>query len=88
MAQFTLGSLVATPGALRAMNGSSLWPYIKRHASGDWGDVCPEDKKENEFSVEHGFRIMSVYTIPGGGNIWIITEADRSSTTVLTPHEY
>lgn len=70
------------------MNGASLWPYIKRHASGDWGDVCPEDKKENEFSVEHGFRIMSVYTIPDGGKIWIITEADRSSTTVLTPEEY
>jgi hypothetical protein len=88
MARFTLGSLVATPGALRAMNGSSLWPYIKRHASGDWGDVSSEDKKENEFSVKNGFRIMSVYAIPGGGKIWIITEADRSSTTVLTPHEY
>ena len=88
MSRFTLGSIVATPGALRAMNGSSMWPYIKRHASGDWGDVCAADKKENELSIKEGFRIMSVHSVPGGGKIWIITEADRSYTTVLTPEDY
>jgi len=90
MIRFPLGQLVATRGALAAMNEGvgSFWPYITRHSKGDWGDVCQEDKAENELSLKHGFRLLSAYTLPGGRRIWIITEADRSATTILTPEEY
>jgi len=90
MIRFPLGQLVATRGALAAMNegAGSFWPYITRHSEGDWGDVCQEDKAENELSLKHGFRLLSAYTLPGGQKIWIITEADRSSTTILCPEEY
>lgn len=89
-AKFPLGQLVATPGALDTLNEAQLgfWPYIKRHASGDWGDVSPEDAVENELSLEQGFRLLSAYTLPAGDRIWIITEADRSATTILLPEEY
>jgi hypothetical protein len=86
--KFSLGQLVATPGALDVLAEESFWPYIRRHASGDWGDVCDEDKAENELSLKHGFRLLSAYTLPSGDRIWIITEADRSSTTILLPEEY
>jgi hypothetical protein len=86
--RFKLGHLVATPAALEAFNDESFWPYIKRHANGDWGDVCAEDKKENELSLREGFRLLSAYHLPDGCKIWIITEADRSATTILLPEEY
>lgn len=86
--RFKLGQLLATPGALEAFSGSSFWPYIKRHCQGDWGEICEEDKAENELSLKHGFRLLSAYTIPNGCKIWIITEADRSATTILLPEEY
>jgi hypothetical protein len=90
MSRFPLGQLVATRGALAAMNegAGSFWPYITRHSKGDWGDVCLEDLAENELSLKHGFRLLSAYTLTDGGKIWIITEAARSSTTILTPEEY
>lgn len=86
---FPLGHLVATPGALdlldrMAMNASDL---LQRHQRGDWGDVPPEDAAENELSIVNGNRILSSYTV-GDERIWIITEADRSSTTLLLPEEY
>ena len=56
--------------------------------SGDWGDVCEEDRKENEFSLENHLRLFSVYHLGDGTKIWIITEADRSVTTILLPSEY
>jgi hypothetical protein len=62
--------------------------FLDRHVNGDWGDVPEEDRQENEFSVEHGFRILSAYTTSAGEKIWIITEADRSATTILLPEEY
>jgi hypothetical protein len=62
--------------------------FLDRHVNGDWGDVPEEDKQENAFSVEHGFRILSAYTTSAGETIWIITEADRSYTTILLPSEY
>jgi hypothetical protein len=72
-----------------------LWPpdaraeRLARHHSGDWGGVSPEDAKENDFSVKHGFRIVSSYTAGRTGErVWIITEADRSVYTVLLPKEY
>jgi hypothetical protein len=61
---------------------------LERHASGDWGDVPPEDARENEFALERGFRVMSSYPLYGGVRVWVITEADRSSTCLLLPSEY
>lgn len=88
--KFSLGQLVATPGALEALKDADVgfWPYIRRHLEGDWGDVSPEDADENELSLEQGFRLLSAYNLPGGCKIWIITEADRSATTILLPEEY
>jgi hypothetical protein len=89
-ANFELGQLVATPGALSALEeaGQDAIEFVSRHASGDWGDLSEEDRKENEFSLLHGFRLLSSYRLRGGVKLWIITEADRSSTTILLPNEY
>ena len=85
---FQTGQIVATPGALSlAERGVDLLEYLQRHLSGDWGDLCDEDKGENEFSLKHGFRLLSAYNTPFG-KLWIITEADRSVTTFLLPEEY
>ena len=88
--RFTLGQVMATPGALSALEKAEQLPaeFLDRHVNGDWGRVPDEDKQENEFSVEHGFRIVSAYTTSTGEKIWIITEADRSYTTILLPSEY
>jgi hypothetical protein len=85
-----LGSLVATPGALEAFTeaGETPLPYIARHASGDWGELDAQDMKENQFSLENGFRLLSAYHLSDGTKFWIITEADRSSTCILLPSEY
>ena len=87
---FSLGQVVATPGAIEAMEeaGQSSAELLQRHITGDWGDVPPEDAKENDFSVKKGFRILSAYKLKTGVKIWIITEADRSATTFLLPSEY
>lgn len=85
---FKLGRLVATPGVLEKIPNSDMLNGIIRHASGDWGNVCEEDARENEFSLKQGFRLMSVYKSKSGEVFWIITEADRSVTTVLLPREY
>lgn len=87
---FPLGQIVATPGALEvldqyAINAADL---IKRHQSGDWGNVPPGDAEENIRSIENGWRILSSYVISDDQNLWIITEADRSVTTLLLPEEY
>jgi hypothetical protein len=88
--RFELGQMVATPGALAALEESGEQPseFLARHAAGDWGALTDEDRKENEFSLAHGFRLLSSYRLRSGAKIWIITEADRSSTTVLLPGEY
>ena len=62
--------------------------FLNRHMNGDWGDLPDEDRVENEFSLEHGFRILSSYTTAAGEKLWVITEADRSATTLLLPEEY
>ena len=87
---FPLGRIVATPGALQALEAAGQQPakFLDRHASGDWGELDDEDKRENEFSVHNGLRILSAYTTSGGDKLWIITEADRSATTILLPEEY
>jgi hypothetical protein len=85
--RFKPGQVVATPGALAALeaSGESLLTYLQRHLSGDWGEVDEHDARENELSLKHDLRIMSVYTLRTGTRIWIITEADRSSTCICCP---
>lgn len=89
-AKFSLGRVVATPGALTALQESSeeFSSYLRRHNGGDWGELDEHDRKENEFSLEHGFRILSAYKLRNDVTVWIITEADRSSTTILLNEEY
>ena len=84
-----LGRLVATPAALALLTNAGVNPaaLLDRHQTGDWGDVPPEDVRENELSVREGFRIVSSYEV-SGKRIWIITEWDRSSTCILLPEEY
>lgn len=90
MARFKLGHVVATPAALEALQVAGVVPFalLLRHASGDWGDLDDDDKRENELSLTHELRILSAYALPTGQRVWIITEADRSSTTILLPEDY
>lgn len=85
-----LGRLMSTPGALAALEeaGQTALEFLLRHEAGDWGDVCPEDWQENELSMREGFRLLSSYHLNTGIRIWVITEADRSATTILLPEEY
>jgi hypothetical protein len=85
-----LGHIVATPGAIRTCTAAGITPLalVRRHAAGDWGELCPEDRRENELALHAGFRVFSAYTLPTGQRVWVITEADRSSTCVLLPTEY
>ena len=88
--RFALGCVVATPGAVQAFSKTGEEPslFINRHAAGDWGDLDREDQAENELSVRQGFRILSSYRLSDGTKIYVITEADRSSTCILLPEEY
>lgn len=86
--KFPLGRLVATPDALEQLTQHDILTALGRHASGDWGDCSEEDRQENDFSLAKGFRILSVYHSQRGKKFWIITEADRSATTVLLPENY
>jgi len=88
---FSLGQLVATPGALAALAKAGQTPleFLARHVRGDWGALTEEDRKENQLSLERGFRLLSSYrTNTGDTKLWVITEADRSATTILLPEEY
>jgi hypothetical protein len=87
---FPLGQLVATPGALQALEeaGECLEAFVVRHACGDWGNLCDADRQENAQALREGGRLMSTYTLKNGETLWIITEADRSVTTLLLPLEY
>jgi hypothetical protein len=88
--RFNLGGLYATPGALEALESRDLRPdhFLARHALGDWGDLCEEDKHSNDQAVDTGRRIFSAYQLDEHQKLWIITEADRSATTLLLPEEY
>jgi hypothetical protein len=88
--KFGLGRLVATPGALAAMDavGEAPLPFVSRHLRGDWGDVDPDDKRANDRATRVGERLLSAYRLSDGTRIWIITEADRSSTCILLPEDY
>ena len=88
-ALFALGRLVATPGAIdliRSAEEELLPTLLERHRSGDWGDVLEEDARENEVSVKYGYRIVSSYRV-AGEKLWVITESDRSATTLLLPSD-
>jgi hypothetical protein len=87
---FALGQIVATPGALAALQEAGQDPseLLSRHVVGDWGDLSEEDRNENQFSLEKGLRLLSSYHTATGSKVWIITEADRSVTTLLLPEEY
>ena len=86
--RFQMGELFVTTTALKILDGAEMSAALARHVSGDWGDVCEEDAEENELSVKEGYRIFSVYHAQGGTKFWIITEADRSVTTILLPSDY
>jgi hypothetical protein len=88
--KFKLGKLVSTPGALAALTEAGQYPmhFVSRHLQGDWGDCCMEDRQANEDALRNGDRLFSVYRTAKGIKIWVITEADRSSTCVLLPEEY
>jgi hypothetical protein len=86
--KFPLGQLVATPNALSHLTQEDIATALSRHITGDWGQVCEEDREENELSLRQGFRLLSVYRGANGTKFWIITEADRSVTTVLLPEDY
>jgi hypothetical protein len=87
---FPLGKIYLTVGAKEALADSIQFPneFLEKHQKGDWGIVGKEDSQENDFSVKNGFRILSAYKTKGDVKLWIITEADRSSTTLLLPSEY
>lgn len=88
--RFALGDIYCTPGALETLDRLAVTPQalLERHAAGDWGDIDPDDTGLNEHALQTGDRVFSVYALAGGARVWIITEADRASTTVLLPDEY
>ena len=89
-ARFAVGRVVATPGAMDALQaaGVDALALLARHVTGDWGDVDAQDAQENEFSIGRHLRILSAYALPDGARVWVLTEADRSMTTILLPGEY
>ena len=86
--KFPLGELYSTPAALAALTQEDIARGLARHLSGDWGDLSADDIEENELSLREGFRLLSAYQGAKGTKFWIITEADRSVTTVLLPADY
>jgi hypothetical protein len=84
------GPLFVTPGALEALHAANVpvGDLLTRHLHGDWGDLSTEDRMQNDLALETGLRVLSCYALPGNGKVWIITEWDRSATTVLLPDEY
>ena len=89
-AKFPLGQIVATPAAIEAMAESGQTPqfFLDRHVSGDWGQVDAEDWQSNDEALKDGTRLLSAYTTLKGRKLWVITEWDRSSTTILLPEDY
>lgn len=95
--KFRLGQIVATPAALAAFERAntsapntamSVLHFVQRHASGDWGDLDHHDKQANEAALTNGARLLSAYHLSDQTKIWIVTEADRSATTILLPEDY
>ena len=86
--RFSLGQVVATQGVIALdLPLDTTLALLRRHQTGDWGEIGDEDRRENELSLRQGFRLMSVYSV-NDTKVWIIPEADRSATTILLPSEY
>lgn len=93
---FALGHTATTPGVINLLGEDAhliIWGLLQRHAAGDWGTLDREDRQANDQALQHGDRILSSYRVhwadlPTEARVWIITEADRSRTTVLLPEEY
>ena len=87
---FNLGQVVATPGAIEALAKAKTpsWELLSRHVTGDFGEIDQEDWQANLDAIRDDARILSAYTLSSGEKLWVITEADRSSTCILTPDEY
>lgn len=86
--KFLFGQTVITPGALNVLSAEVVRVSLARHGNGDWGELCAEDKQQNDRALTHGGRLFSAYVDKNGVKFWIITEADRSATTILLPSEY
>ena len=86
--KFPLGQTVITRNALAHLQPQDYAEALARHARGDWGEICVEDRRENQHALNLGLRLLSAYTASNGLKFWIITEADRSVTTVLLPEDY
>jgi hypothetical protein len=83
-----LGQVFITPAAMNAIDPLSAAICLTLHRGGDWGEVCEEDRETNNQALKYGGRLLSVYSSMDGVTFWIITEADRSSTTILLPEDY
>ena len=88
IAKFRLGKIVSTPNALSQLTQEDILLGIQRHQAGDWGDMDEQGRHENELSLKLGLRLWSVYHAGNGVKFWLITESDRSHTTVLLPEDY
>ena len=86
--RFELGRKAITPGVNAQLHPIEILRALDRHASGDWGELCPDDQQTNEDAIKNGTRLFSAYRSTKGVRFWVITEADRSATTVLLPEEY
>ncbi len=89
-AKFPLGQVVATPAALKALEraGQDAAFFLDKHAQGDWGELCIDDQKLNDQAIRAGERLVSLFETLTGDSLLIITESDRSVTTILLPEEY
>ena len=85
---FELGRMVITQNAMSQLDDDALIEGLRRHAVGDWGDLCEEDREANNRALYEGTRLLSAYKSKAGLKYWIITEADRSATTILLPEDY
>jgi len=88
MKKFELGEIVITQNVLATVDIITAYEATERHKNGDWGDLCDEDKQRNDEALKHGDRLLSVYRNENGTKFWIITEYDRSVTTILLPEDY
>ena len=88
-APLPLGKVLTTPAALKLLTEAREHPFelLARHATGDWGELCAFDRRQNEIALREGYRVLSSYPF-GEERVWVITEADRSTTTILLPEEY
>ena len=87
-AKFKTGRIVTTANALNHLTYDDILAGLLRHITGDWGDLDADDRQENDMALERGTRLLSAYQASNGTRFWIITEADKSSTTVLLPEDY